>query len=350
VPASQSAGLSWFALWGDARALRAGERVTIPAHGTQALVLDSPDHALAAIAALGKAGARAALADPSYDLKTPEPKHLHWPAPAASAETAPGFVAVPGGDFEMRVEHRRRESGCYSQGADANALWGDDFHDTITHKIPSHVEPFAIGATAVTNAEYLRFVRASGYRPRDPARFLLQIPRLADGSLPATAPTALAELPVTYVSLQDARAYARWAGARLPTEAEWQWAAEGAGRSNPWPWGAQSPNAALANSSGRIAAASAYAAGATPQGVVGLTGNVWEWTESEWSDGHDRFAMLRGGTDLPQPANLSEWMLPRGPHQNGYHAKYFLVSEGLDRSETIGFRVIRLRSPVGADI
>ena len=212
-----------------------------------------------------------------------------------------------------------------------------------------------MSTTAVTNSQYLRFVQATGYRPADSDRFLAQLPRLPSGDLPRSLPAPLGDLPVTFVTLPDARAYAAWVGARLPTEAEWQWAAEGAGASNSWPWGKVFSDG-MSNSTGQLAAAEANARGATPQGILGLTGNAWELTESEWSDGHDRFVMLRGGTylgtDLDQPGSggsgPSEWMLPRGAHPNNYHAKFFLVSEGLDRSEAISFRVIRLRTSVGA--
>ena len=104
------------------------------------------------------------------------------------------------------------------------------------------------------------------------------------------------------MSLADARAYAAWHGERLPTEAEWQWAASHAAD------------------------------------LTGLSGGPWELTESEHDDGHTRFVMLRGGA--PLPPGESEWLVARGPRATDSHAKYILLSDGLDRSAAISFRTV----------
>ena len=77
---------------------------------------------------------------------------------------------------------------------------------------------------------------------------------------------------------------------------------------------------------------------ATPQGVMGLSGNTWELTESEYTDGHTRFVILRGGIFLP-PGD-SEWLVARGARPNDSHAKYILLCDELDRSATISFRTV----------
>jgi formylglycine-generating enzyme required for sulfatase activity len=223
------------------------------------------------------------------------------------------MIAIPGGTFEMVVRHERRECGCYG-----GHEWGWFYKDIIEHRAQVTLEAYAIKETAVTSAEYLEFVRASGYRPRDPERFLQHL----------GAP----DLPVTCVSLADARAYAAWRGERLPTEAEWQWAAEGC-RGNRYPWG--NDERAFAP---RVRPARDLAT-ATPQGVLGMSGNTWELTESEYDDGHTRFVMLRGGVYLPP--RESEWLVERGPRPNDSHAKYLLLSDGLDRSEAISFRTVK---------
>jgi hypothetical protein len=71
---------------------------------------------------------------------------------------------------------------------------------------------------------------------------------------------------------------------------------------------------------------------------MGLSGNTWELTESEHFDGHTRFVMLRGGAYLPP--GESEWLPARGARPNQEHAKYILMSDGLDRSETVSFRTV----------
>jgi formylglycine-generating enzyme len=105
---------------------------------------------------------------------------------------------------------------------------------------------------------------------------------------------------VTYVDLDDARAYAAWAGARLPTEDEWQAAAE----------------AGLLER-------------ARPR--------VWNWTESEHRDGRTRFAILKGGAEYR--ADGSDWYVDGGPQDPRYSLKLLLLGGGLSRSAWIGFRI-----------
>jgi formylglycine-generating enzyme required for sulfatase activity len=202
----------------------------------------------------------------------------------------------------------------------------------VTHQRQVSVGPFAMRATAVTNAEFLEFVHASGYRPAEGQNFLKHLPRTEAGLLPPIVSDDLGSLPVTFVSLADARAYAEWQRQRLPTEVEWQWAAEGAGEGNRYPWGGAAASFlnALRSAFDPITA--------TPQGVMGLSGNAWELTADEYTDGHTRFVMLRGGVYLPP--GESEWLPARGARPNDDHAKYLLLSDGLDRSEAVSFRTV----------
>lgn len=197
------------------------------------------------------------------------------------------------------------------------------------HPREIYVEPFEIDRFEVTNADFAAFVEHSDYRPEDDHNFV----RHWGGSSP---PEAIATHPVVWVSLGDARAYARWAGKRLPTEIEWQLAAQGSdGRA--WPWGNDlEPQRCNAPGIGTTPV-DAFPRGASPYGVEDLVGNVWEFTDSEEFDGAHRSCNLRGGSFLNR-LKESHWYGPSGPLQVYHHRKLMLVSDSYHRSSTVGFR------------
>ena len=146
--------------------------------------------------------------------------------------------------------------------------------------------------------------------------------------------------PVVYVDLDDARAYAQWAGKRLPTEEEGQFAAQGAdGRK--FPRGNQRPRPQddLCNGYGAdTTPVKQFPAGRSPFGIYDLCCNTWEWTESERADGVNRFAILRGGSHYQ--AKGSQWYMDGGPQEVSFSSKYLLTWPGLDRCSTLGFRCV----------
>ena len=139
-----------------------------------------------------------------------------------------------------------------------------------------HLDAVYIDRAPVTNREFATFLEITGYRPtdEDSARF---VPHLLGGKLSKRQENH----PVVYVSWFDARAFAAWAGKRLPSEAEWEKAARGTdGRKYPWGRTQPSPHYAnYGNKDGGTVPIGSYPDGASPYGVLDLAGNVWEWCE-----------------------------------------------------------------------
>ena len=261
------------------------------------------------------------------------------PAPAAPAPPVAGGVAPPemcrveGGPYVMLVRHNVAavmEGACYGS---------QDHHRDLSHPPQAfELRPYWIDRTEVTNAQFKAFLDASGYRPAELRNFLRHWPR---GDAPADEPrrwripAGKERHPVVWVDLEDARAYARWAGKRLPREEEWQRAA---GRDR-WPWGDSFAADRCNGNSGGTTPVDRFPAGVSPCGCLDLCGNVWEWTESERDDGHTRFAIVRGGSYLPVQG--SKWYLASGAQANDCHEKVLLLYPGIDRCATIGFRCVK---------
>jgi len=223
----------------------------------------------------------------THQLRRGEPV-LDAPRPPVPVdETWPADVLVPGGPFTMGT---------------STEPWALD-NERPAHQVD--VPTFWIDTVPVSNGDYLRFMADGGYddaRFWDPAGWAhrqaagLVAPlfwaREGAGSwlrrrFGHLEPVPLDE-PVVHVSWYEADAYARWAGKRLPTEAEWEKAARydpAAGRSRRFPWGDDDPSAATANLGQRHlqpAPVGSYRDGASPYGVRQLVGDVWEWTSSDF--------------------------------------------------------------------
>ena len=193
---------------------------------------------------------------------------------------------------------------------------------------------FWIDKYPVTNAQYKKFLDATHYHPQNDLNFLRD---WKDGNYPL----AWDNKPVTWVSLEDARAYATWAGKRLPHEWEWQYAAQGNdGRSYPWgnDWNADAVPASDKSRTMRGPdAVDAHPRGASPFGVMDMVGNVWQWTE-EFQDEHTRAGILRGGSYYQPQGSI--WYFPQAYKLN-QHGKLLLMAPSMDRSGALGFRCVQ---------
>jgi formylglycine-generating enzyme required for sulfatase activity len=200
------------------------------------------------------------------------PKQEKPGPPNVTPNPPPGMLYVPGGQFTM-----------------GNDL-GDE-NEKPGHKVT--VNSFFIDKNEVTCSEYEKFVKATNHRP--PLGW-------NNGSCPAGA----ANNPVTDVDWYDTSAYARWAGKRLPTEEEWEFAARGTdGRIYPWgnEWKANAANAGD-STAGRFTDVGSYPEGKSPFGAQDMIGNAWEWTASDlkaYPGGHlsdqspGELKVIRGG-------------------------------------------------------
>jgi formylglycine-generating enzyme required for sulfatase activity len=312
------------------------------------------------------------------------------PAPA-------GMVWIPGGEFSM--------------GAAQPANMGDVVGmQATTDSRPVHraaVDGFWMDATEVTNAQFTRFVEATGYvtvaeRPLKPEDFPgVAADDLAPGSVVFTPPDHAVPLddhfrwwafvdgadwrhptgpdssiagkdnyPVVQVAYEDALAYARWAGKRLPTEAEWEFAARGglAGKLYPWGDSLQENGRWMANiHQGHFpehdSAADAFA-GVAPvaqypangYGLRDVGGNVWEWV-SDWYRPDYYAALGAAGRVARNPAGPDESFDPAEPgvpkrvHRGGsflctdqYCSRYMVGTRGKGEPSTgtnhLGFRCV----------
>ena len=191
------------------------------------------------------------VAEPAADLRLPAGVTGQGDRIVSERDGMP-LVYVPAGPFIMG-------------SADGN------FDERPPHNV--HVDAFLIDVHEVTNAQFERFVKESGYQPKGPWQRGFE--------------AGQEDYPVRFVTWHDAMAYAQWAGRTLPTEAMWEKAARGQ-ESLLYPWGNRFDSGLARvdlDTDAGPAAVGSFPQGASPYGCLDMAGNVWEWV-NDWYDRH----------------------------------------------------------------
>lgn len=257
------------------------------------------------------------------------------------------MVSIPAGSLQMGCDEDHDGGyGCRDRELPLHTVW---------------VDAFAIDKYEVTNSQYQKCVEA---RACNPPRFGHSLTRPWYYGNPDYA-----EYPVLYVSWWNSVDYCKWADKRLPTEAEWEMAARGPYDTRPWPWGEESIDCTRANFTdtrneddwivckGDTTRVGSYPAGASPLGVMDMSGNVFEWVHDVWDINFYKYSpsinpkgpaastnptsdpsfVIRGGSYRPN------WFYPRTFNRHWGHHGYEGV--GADppfyRNNQVGFRCAR---------
>ncbi|MCD6596567.1 MAG: formylglycine-generating enzyme family protein, partial [Bacteroidales bacterium] len=193
-----------------------------------------------------------------------------------------------------------------------------------------HIAKFYMDEYPVTNKDFYTFLEMSKYKPLHSKNFLKHWEN-------GTYPTGQDNYPVVNISLEDAKAYAAWAGKRLPSEKEWQYAAQGTDK-RMWPWGNTFHGTRCNNGFNQLTPVDAFPKGASPFNIIDLVGNVWQFTNDVYDVGNYKYVIIRGGSYF-NPTS-SNWYVKGGPQPLNRTQMLLLLSPGFDRNATLGFRCV----------
>lgn len=233
----------------------------------------------------------------------------------ASPIVPKGMVKIPGGSYKWVATH------------------GDDwvsYPDQDTGKI-FKMPSFWIDQNLVTNLDFDHFLKQTHYKPTDTSRFLIH---WGNKSLS----DSLKKMPVVNISYEDACTYCAWQKKRLPTEREWQYAAQYPDN-RLYPWGNTLDSTKSSIGNGRMNPIGNYPTGANALQINDLVGNVWQLTHDVYQNASYRYILLKGGSHFKPTAS---WWYVQGGIQPLTHRQILLrVSSGFERNGTVGFRCAR---------
>lgn len=267
-------------------------------------------------------------------------------AQKATLDAPPGTVYLKGGKTQIGNKVKTIEN--LLETAPSMQKFASGFISE-TPLVKKDVAPYFLMVNEVTGEQYAAFVEATSYQPPHlwgeeaitvarsaylEEQGLLRKEAKDRGEKPASMtpfddqewwqknweecewglPTKITQMPVTFVNYQDARAYARWAGLRLMSEEEYQYAAR-KGTERSYPWGEDWEDGRCASmeiNRAEVMKIASYPKGATEDGIFDLSGNVWEWTTSRFSpyDGYKRQTFKFGrGRSTVEVAAMAKWDL-----------------------------------------
>jgi len=248
------------------------------------------------------------------------PLLISKPERTAPAEgTTTNMVKIPSGTFRF---YTKRDPTTLEP-----FILFPDHSDTVSVTMPQ----FFMDKHPVTNAQYKSFIDQTSYIPDDTANYL----KHWSNNKPVLGTE---DFPVIYVNLDDAGAYAKWAGKRLPTEQEWQYAAQGTDMRK-FPWGNKMDSTRCNYNLNFPTAVNKFPNGASPFGVEDLVGNVWQMTADVFDNGSYYYNIIRGGSYYHPTQSI--WYVTGGPLPVDHPEMLLLISPGLDRNATVGFRCVK---------
>ncbi len=269
-------------------------------------------------------------------IKPGTPVRISSSIPSKRLDRAPkGMVNIPAGKFRFTTTH------------------GDEFigYPAMDEDSLFEMTSFFMDKFPVTNQQFKTFIKAANYHPADTVNFLKH---WKNGEILKGEEN----YPVVYISYEDAQAYAAWAGKRLPTEVEWQYAAQTT-ELRGWPWIQSRPvtrkeevvNETLTVTSlqgidsskcnpgnGKLYPVGAYPKGVSKFGLYDLVGCVWQLTNDVYETASHRYIIMKGGSYF-RPSS-SWWYVQSGPRELHYRQFLLRVSNGFERNATVGFRCV----------